>query len=136
MSMLSLLIVAAASTFAVIWLVHYVPIIATRPKTIWLTNHPKTNKFCILPSTINIAWSPKLFICKLLVPFDVGITLFLVFAGMLGLTTMVTGISMMVFNVLTAVGWSVGVGIIHKFLRPRWKRQFEEKKQEWELTHV
>jgi hypothetical protein len=47
---------------------------------------------------------------------------------MLGLTTMVTGISMMVFNVLTAVGWSIGVGIVHKFLRPRWEKEYEQKR--------
>lgn len=123
MSFIGLAVIAAGSVFTIIWIVHYAPLISTKPKTIWLTKY--AGKFRIIPKIVMIPYSPRLFLCKLLVPFDVGISLFLVFAGMLGLTTIVTGISMMVFNVLTAVGFSIGVAIVHKWLRPRWNAQFQ-----------
>lgn len=132
MSMISLLVIAIGATFSIVWLIHYLPLLSTKPKTVCLSKHPETNKIALVPRIVYLPWSPRLFACKLLVPFDIGITLFLVFAGMLGLTTMVTGISMMVFNVLTAIGVSAGVYIVHKFFMPRWTKQYESELREWE----
>lgn len=126
MSFIGLLIVSAGAAFAVVWLLQYAPLISKKPKTIWLRKNPETNKFAILPIVKYIEYSPRLFFCKLLIPFDIGITLFLVFAGMLGLSTAVTGISMMIFNVMTAIGWSVGVFLVHKFFKPRWEKQYKK----------
>jgi hypothetical protein len=124
MSFLTLLIISLGGTFTIVYpIVRYVPLKATRSKVLWLTRH--NDKFLWRPKKITITYSPKLAICKLLTPFDISISLFLVFSAMLGLSTAVTGISMMVFNVLTAVGISVGVFIVHAYYRPKWEKQFE-----------
>lgn len=78
--------------------------------------------------TLGIHWSPKLMVAKLIAPFDVGITLFLVLGTILGLT-MVTGIGNIIFNVATGLGISAGSILIRKVFAPRWEKQFKTVKE-------
>jgi len=106
MSLLALLIVASGAVFSLIWLLTYVPL---------------TKK------SFGAFYSPRLLACKILVPFDVSITLFLMIGGLTGLLTTVTGIGMAVYNVCVAVGISIGVGIVHKYLKPKWEKEYEHQ---------
>ena len=109
MSILSLLLIGLGGAFAVTWLIHYIP----------------------LSSTIfGKLWSPRLTACKALGPFDAFITMFLVVGAWVGLGTAVTGIGMMVYNVLTGIGLSLGVVFTKKVLSPRWRKQFQQLKDD------
>lgn len=126
MSFTTLILIAGGTTFSLIWLIHYSPILAKKPRIFWMKNHPETGKFCVIPRVGYTPWSPRLFICKLLAPFDIGVSVFLVLASILGIT-LVTGISMLVYNILTAIGISIGVLVVHKILRPRWQEQYKHE---------
>lgn len=105
MGLTALLLVAFGASFAVVWLLGYVPIKKKR----------------IFGKGI---WSPKLFIARhILGPMDAGVTLILIGGGWVGLTSAL-GISAMVYNVLSGIGLSLGVMFVKKFLAPRWERQF------------
>ncbi len=104
MSMTALLLVGFGGAFAVTWLVNYIPLMST---------------FFGKP------YSPRLLICKTLGPFDALITLILVCGGWVGLTA-ITGIGMMIYNVMTGIGLSMGVLFIKKVLKPRWKKQYDK----------
>jgi hypothetical protein len=108
MTLEGLFIIAFGSAFAVFWLIQYVPVIMTLGK--------------------RIVFSPRLLVCKLLAPFDAGMTLLLIVGGWVGISSSVVGISMMVFNVLVGLGLSIGVILIKKFMVPRWTKEFETKK--------
>ena len=113
MGFMALLIVAGGSSFAIIWLLNYVPLVAK------------------VPLSKNV-WSPKLFIAeKILGPMDAGVTLILVGGGWVGFTSAM-GISAMVYNVLSGIGLSIGVMITKKYFTPRWKKQYAEKRLEAE----
>lgn len=101
MTFFNLLLVSSGAVFSIIWLLTYIPI---------------TKKL------FGVYYSPRLLACKLLVPFDVSLTLFLMIGGITGILSTVTGIGMVVYNVCVAVGISLGVGITHKFLVPRWEK--------------
>ena len=104
----ALLLVGFGGAFAIVWLVHYIPLFSTffgRP------------------------FSPRLLACYTLGPFDVVITLILVAGAWIGLGTTITGISMMVYNVITGIGLSCGVIFIKKILRPKWKKRFNQIKE-------
>lgn len=101
----SLLIVGLGGSFAVIWLINYIP---------------------LMSSIFGRPYSPRLFACKLLSPFDAFITMFLVAGAWVGLGTMVTGIGMMVYNVITGIGLSLGVVFTKKVLVPRWEKQYQQ----------
>jgi len=105
---LVILFIAVGSVFSLLILLGYAPV------------HKKT---------FGIHWSPKLFVAKLIAPFDVGITLFLVMGTILGLT-MVTGIGNIIFNIATGLGISAGSVLIRKVFVPHWKRQFKEIKED------
>lgn len=107
MQLFSLLIVSFGAAFAVVWLLLYVP---NRAKV------PFTEKY----------WSPRLALCKLLAPFDAGITMFLVAGGWLGLTS-AAGLGLTVFNVLSGIGLSMGVLFVQKVLAPRWRKELEKE---------
>lgn len=126
MSFSTLILIAFGTTFSLVWLIHYSPILAKKPSLFWMRKHPTTGKYCLLPRVAYVPYSPRLFICKLLAPFDIGVSIFLVLASILGIT-IVTGISMLVYNILTAIGISIGVLFIHKILRPRWEKQYENE---------
>lgn len=78
---------------------------------------------------LGIHWSPKLMIARLIAPFDVSITLFLVLGTIVGLTA-VTGVGNIVFNIATGLGISAGSLLIRKMLVPRWKQQYKQAKQQ------
>jgi hypothetical protein len=104
MSITSLLLVGFGGAFAVCWLINYVPLMSTffgRP------------------------WSPRLLMCKTLGPLDVVVTIMLVTGGWVGLTT-ITGIGMMIYNVVTGIGLSMGVVFTKKVLKPRWEKQYKK----------
>lgn len=111
MSFISLLIVAAGASFGTIYLLSYIPL-ATK--------------------SVKKVWSPRLVICKLLAPADVGVTLAATFLPMVGLTSAVMGISLMVYNVLVGIGFSGGVIITKKFFLPRWEKQYLVEKRNLE----
>lgn len=106
MSMVALLIVALGGTFAVVWLIHYIPLVS---------------------SIAGKHFSPRLLVCKVLAPFDAFITLFLVAGAWTGLATAVTGIGMMIYNVLTGIGLSLGVVFVRKVLKPRWEKEYADE---------
>lgn len=107
MTITGLLIIAFGGAFAVIWLIQYIPLYS---------------------KILHRPYSPRLLACRILAPFDAVFTLLLVCGGWVGLSTSVTGISMMVYNVLTGIGLSVGVLLVKKFFVPRWEKKFEELK--------
>jgi hypothetical protein len=107
MSFISLLIIAFGAAFAVVWLLHYVPI---------------TAKFG------SWTFSPRLLLCKVLAPFDAFITLFLVCGSWIGFGTTLMGIGMITFNVLTGIGLSVGVVFTKKVMVPKWEKQYVSKR--------
>jgi hypothetical protein len=110
MNPLILLIVSAAGVFGIIYpLARYVPLTAT---------------------TFGIIWSPRLQVCKLLTIFDIYITLLLILGAWIGISTSVTGISMIVFNIMTGVGISAGIFIVQKWFIPRWEVQYHNKKEQ------
>jgi hypothetical protein len=108
MQIFSLLIVSFGAAFSVVWLLLYVPI---------TSRIPFTQKY----------WSPRVAICRLLAPFDVATTLFLVAGAWLGLTS-AAGLGVTVYNVLSGIGFSFGVVFVQKFLVPRWKKEAEAMK--------
>lgn len=104
MSVFILLIVSGIAAFGVLWLVHYVP---------------------LKKKVVGTYWSPRLFVCKLLIPFDISVTLLLIVGSILGIGTAIGGIQTLVFNSFVAVGISLGIWILQKWVQPRWKREYE-----------
>lgn len=105
-----LLLVSAAGVFGIIYpIVRYIPL---------------TSRM------FGKMWSPRLSICKLLTLFDATFTFILILGAWVGISTSVTGINMMVYNVMTGVGISIGIIVVQKFFIPRWQKQFKELKQE------
>ena len=104
MSFVPLIWIAIGGSFAVVWLIHYIPIHST---------------------AFGRSWSPRLAFCRLLEPLDAAMTLFLVCGAWVGLTSAVIGIGMMVYNVTTGIGISMGVLITKKVLLPRWKASYQ-----------
>lgn len=98
-----LLLIAFGGTFAVTWIIHYLPIY----KTIF-----------------GLAFSPRLMACKILAPLDATLTLILVAGAWIGVTSAVTGINMMIYNVLTGIGISCGVVFIKKVMVPKWHAEY------------
>ena len=105
MNIMALLVVGFAGSFAIVWLIHYIPI------------HAKIGKARI---------SPRLMLCKLLEPMDATLTFLLIAGPWVGLTTLVTGIGMMMYNVMTGIGLSLGVAFVKKFLIPKWKKEYQQ----------
>jgi hypothetical protein len=104
MSYFGLLIVAIIAAGSVVWLVTYADII----KTIG----GKT-------------WSPRLVICRFLVPLDVIITLILILGPMLG---GMHGIQSFICSVFVGAGLSVGVAFTRRILMPKWQKEYKDKK--------
>ena len=117
MSLISLLIISVGSGFGVFWLIQYVPLIRRMPFR-------------------GVYWSPRLVVCKLLIPFDISVTLWLIMGSVLGLATSVTGISMLVYNTLVALGISGFIYVLHRWIIPRWKKQYEKRKEVMENEDV
>lgn len=108
-------VIAFAASFAVVWLITYIPIHAT---------------------IFGKSYSPRLFFCKFLVPMDVSLTLVLIMGGWIGISTAATGIGMICYNVFTGIGISLAVMAVRKFLIPRWTKKFEELSEEHKLQKV
>ena len=114
---LSLIVIALSATFAMVWLLTYVPLISK--KTL-------SRKY----------WSPRLFlVSNILGPLDAGVTLILIGGSWVGLTSAL-GISAMIYNVLTGVGLSMGVVFAKKILAPKWKKQYREQVKELESEAI
>jgi len=62
--------------------------------------------------------------CRFLAPLDATLTIILIAGGWIGLTSAVMGINLMVYNVLTGIGISLGVVFVKKIMMPRWKTQY------------
>ena len=69
------------------------------------------------------AWSPRLALCKILVPTDVILTITLIIGPMF---TGITGIYAFVAGGFTAAGLSMGVYFVKRVLVPRWQKQFNQ----------
>ena len=106
MNAFALLLVGFGGAFAIVWLVQYIPLVST---------------------VLGKAYSPRLLICKLLGPFDATVTLILIGGAWIGIGTAVTGIGMMVYNVITGIGLSMGVIFLKKVMVVRWEKQFKEE---------
>ena len=100
-----LLLIAFGGTFAVVWILHYIP---------------------IYKSIFGMTFSPRLMMCKLLAPLDATLTLILIAGTWIGITSAVTGINMMVYNVLTGIGISCGVVFIKKVMIPKWETEYKQ----------
>jgi hypothetical protein len=99
------ILIAFAASFAVIWLITYIPIHST---------------------LFGKSWSPRLWFCKTLIPMDVSLTLVLICGGWIGITTSQTGIGLITYNVFTGIGISLAVMSVRKFLIPRWTKKFNQ----------
>ena len=115
MTVTVLLLVSLLSAGTMIYLVSYAPLI--------------TSKF-------GIVFSPRLIICKMLIPFDISVTLFLVVGGVLGFSQAVGGIQSLVFSTFVAAGISVGIYLMHKIIIPRWRKKYLIKKTLLEREEV
>lgn len=105
MSLTVLLLIAGGATWAVMYLIStYVP---------------------LYKEVLGREYSPRLMLCKFLAPADAMLTIILVCGPWVGFTTAALGISMIVYNVLTGIGISIGVMAIRKWFVPRWEEQFE-----------
>ena len=91
--------------FGLVWCIHYIPI----HKTIF-----------------GLDFSPKLIFCKFLAPLDGILTVILTAGAWIGVTSAVMGINMMVYNVLTGIGISLGVVFVKKVLVPRWEAEYKQ----------
>jgi hypothetical protein len=56
---------------------------------------------------------------------DAGLTMILIAGGWIGLSTAAMGINMMVYNVLTGIGISVGVVTVKQIFVPKWEREYK-----------
>ncbi len=99
-----LLLIAFGGSFAVAWILHYIP---------------------LRQSLFGFVFSPRLLMCKALAPLDATLTLILIAGTWIGITSAVTGINMMVYNVLTGIGISCGVVFIKKVMVPKWEEQYK-----------
>jgi hypothetical protein len=116
MSIFALLWIAIGGAFAIGWLIHYLPLRST---------------------FLGKAYSPRLAACRVVAPFDAVMTFILIGGSWVGLGTAVMGIGMMVYNVLTGIGLSMGAVIVRKVLMPRWKKQYEAlEDKEQRYKHV
>ena len=106
MDLLVLTVVASSAAFGVFWLVSYVPLKST---------------------LFGKSYSPKLFICKVLVPFDIIVTLSLILGGLLGIGVAI-GLNLMVIKIFTSIGISLAVWFTNKALKPRWIEQYKQLK--------
>jgi hypothetical protein len=79
----------------------------------------------VISKTLGKTWSPRLTLCKVLVPMDVVLTITLVIGPMF---TGISGIMAFVAGGFTAAGLSLGVFFVKKALVPRWRRQYQELK--------
>jgi len=104
LNIFALILIAFGGTFSVVWLIHYIPL----QKTFF-----------------GKSFSPRLTFCKFLAPLDATLTLFLVAGAWIGVTSAITGISMIVYNVLTGIGISCGVVFVKKILVPRWRLEYQ-----------
>lgn len=109
MNLISLIFIAFGAAFAMIWLISYLPIYST---------------------FLGKVYSPRLLICKILAPFDVAMTTILVCGSWVGCSTAATGIGMIIYNVMTGIGLSLGVQITRKWFVPKWKERFEKRIKE------
>ena len=98
----ALIFVSAASAFAMIWLIGYAP---------------------IQSRILGFKYSPRLMICKLLVPFDIFMTSIMVLGPWIiggG------GVSHVIIAVFTSLGLTAGTLIVRKGLVPKWRKMYEQ----------
>jgi len=65
-----------------------------------------------------------------LAPLDATLTLILTAGAWIGVTSAVTGINMMVYNVLTGIGISCGVVFVKKVMIPKWEREYKQMRND------
>jgi hypothetical protein len=102
----TLLLIAIGATFSVVWLIHYIP---------------------LRKSVFGKSYSPRLMFCRFLAPLDATLTLILVTGAWVGLSVSVTGISTIIYNVLSGIGISGGVVFTQRVMIPRWTEQYEQQ---------
>ena len=106
MDILSLLVIAAIISGGLIYIITHFP----------LRSH-----------LFGMDYSPRLLVCKLLIPIDVLMTILLIGSP---LALGINGVMSFVVGAFTAVGLSVGVYIIKKHLEPRWQTEFDREVEE------
>jgi len=98
----ALMFVSAASAFAMVWLIGYASIES---------------------KILGFRYSPRLLICKFLIPFDIFMTSIMILGPWIiggG------GISHAVFATFTSLGLTGGTLIIRKLMVPKWKRTYNQ----------
>jgi hypothetical protein len=120
MNFLLLLVIALIASASVIWLVNYAPIIRER-------NVTKRNIFGRVVAIKKVYWSPRLKVCKLLIPLDIIATSTLIGIPLFG---GIHGIQSFVCGVFIGAGLTLGVIFIRKVMIPKWETQFKEKQNE------
>ncbi|RLD77046.1 MAG: hypothetical protein DRJ15_14285 [Bacteroidetes bacterium] len=104
MSLVALMVIAFIAAGSVIYLVSYMPLES---------------------KMANTQYSPRLLLCKLLAPFDVVATLFLVIGPVVGFSVVVAGIGVIVYSTFVGVGLSCGIIFMKKVMIPKWKIQYD-----------
>jgi len=110
-----LLLIAFGAVFAVVWLIHYLP---------------------LHKSIFGKHYSPRLIFCKFLAPLDATLTIILIAGAWIGLTTAVLGINLMVSNTLTGIGISLGVVFVKKVMIPRWTEEYNKLVEATEMAKM
>lgn len=97
-----LMFVSLASAFALVWLIGYAPISS---------------------KLLGISYSPRLLICRLLIPIDITMTIIMVLgpwiigSGGLGTT---------VLSTFTSLGFTAGTVLVRKYFVPLWRAKYSE----------
>jgi len=99
--------IALGAAFTLIWMITYIPLYTV---------------------TFGRFWSPRLFFTRFMIAMDITFTMILIAGGWVGLSTVATGIGMVVYNVMTGIGLSIGILIVRKIFIPRWEKQFNQMK--------
>lgn len=86
---------------------------------VYLVTHLPITKW-----SFGIPWSPRLFVCKFLVPADIILTITLIVGPMF---FGISGIMAFLAGGFTAAGLSVGVFFIKKIMVPIWERKFADE---------
>jgi hypothetical protein len=98
-----LLFVALASAFAMVWLIGYAPI------------HSKL---------MGVNYSPRLFICRFLIPIDVTMTTIMVLGPWI---VGADGLGHCILAVFTSLGLTAGTVLIRKIFVPRWRQVYQQE---------
>lgn len=85
---------------------------------VYLVTHAK-----LYSTMFGTPWSPRLAVCKILIPADIILTITLVIGPMF---FGISGIMAFIAGGFTAVGLSIGVYVIKRVFVPHWEREYNK----------